>query len=265
MVMFSFSLLAGCDGSMSLGGNKSLSEADDQFTILLRTFSGLGHMEDAQRYKDNTERQAGWKNVYIVTKQNMSELYWGRFATLEAAKPGVLRAHAYETSVGIKPYPKAIVLKIPGKDIGPAELNLSFAKGKYTVLIATFYDVPDANYFGRKNYAVEYCKQLREEGKEAYFFHGPAQSIVTIGLFDESAIEKRKANAGTVTETYIKDQRINRIIDQHPFLAENGRKVRVQVPTIQKKVEWIEKRSYVIAVPRKNENEADSYRNPESR
>ena len=36
--------------------------------------------------------------------------------------------------------------------------------------------------------AVEIVKQLRREGVEAYYYHGPAKSIVTVGTFDESAM-----------------------------------------------------------------------------
>jgi len=259
-------LLAGCDGSTKLLGNSaSVAPSDEEFTILLRTFTGPGHMQEAQRYKENTEQYAGWKNLYVVTKFNSSELYWGRYQTLDAAKPNIIRAHAYKTGVGIKPYPQALVLKIPGKDVGPAEYNLAFAKGSYTVQIAEFYNVPSANYVGRKNFAVEYCKQLRDQGEEAYFFHGLTKSIVTVGLFDESAFENRKANSDAVVETYVKDQRINQIIAKHPLLAENGRKARIRVSKNETKTQWIEKRSYVIAVPKKEENEFDRDSNAQSR
>lgn len=254
MAAVSAAMLTGCKPNEIASTNNS-SGMEDEYTIMLDAFQGKEHIQQAQHYKAQTEQQAGWSEVFVVTKANCSELYWGKYKSIKAAQPNLKRAHNWATKYGHKPYVKALVMKLPGRDFGPPEFNLANTTGGvYTVLVATFYDVPEANYTGRRGFAVEYCKQLRQEGHDAYFYHGQTNSIVAIGLFPKESVTESKANAGTVTETYIKDERIKAILKQFPYLAENGRMVKIMVPNIiTKRAEKIDKRSYVIKVPQEKD------------
>ena len=178
-----------------------------------------------------------------------SDLYWGKYASKDAAKADMERARNWRNSRNVQVYLKtAEVVPIPGVDIGPPEFNLKNAGGVYTVLIATFYDAPESC-----ECAVEYCKVLRAGGEEAYFYHTDVQSIVTIGTFDASAIkEVREANGAT--STYINSDKINAILQKHPLLAENGRSMKIKVADVITHVpKWIDKHSYVIKIPRSDE------------
>jgi hypothetical protein len=260
---------AGCEGGgVSMIGGPSSTEGEDQYSILLHIAAGQNHMKDAQRYKDNTEQMAGWTGLFIVSKEGLSELYWGKYRTVQAAQGDLKRARGYVTKVGLSPYTGAIVKKIPGKDIGPPEWNLANVTPPgpippddpgfrgYTVLIATFFDRPDADYFGRRNHAVDYCRQLREQNVEAYYFHGTSHSIVSVGLFGAAAVEKITKNAGTVVETLPKDPRIEQIRKQYPYMAENGYKKQIMVADVlTKKAQVTYKFSYLTPVPRKTKDE----------
>lgn len=65
--------------------------------------------------------------------------------------------------------------------------NLAAAKGFYSLQVAVFYNTDDMKQ--RRYAAEEYCSVLRERGEEAYYYHGPVNSIVTIGAFPESAVQ----------------------------------------------------------------------------
>jgi len=214
--------LAGCDG-FEMPRPEPLSQDDEAYTILLWVLSDpQTHPTDARQFKQAIERQTGWKNIFIVNKTDHSTLYWGRYRTPKDAQANLKLAKSYRTSAGIPLFAKSIIIPLPGKQIGPGEWNLANATGKYTVIVAVFYNVPEADYVGRKRFAVQYCKQLRDEGLEAYYRHGPAKSFVTIGAFGASAVEK--VTEGDKIRTVIHEQRINDIMKRFPFLAVNGRK-----------------------------------------
>ncbi len=160
--------------------------------------------------------------IFIVNKTDHSALYWGKYRTPKAAQANLKLAKSYRTSAGIPLFAKSIIMPLPGKQIGPGEWNLANATGKHTVIVAVFYNVPEADYVGRKRFAVQYCKQLRDKGLEAYYRHGPAKSFVTIGAFGASAVEK--VTEGKKTRIIIHEQRIKEIMKRFPFLAVNGRK-----------------------------------------
>jgi hypothetical protein len=105
---------------------------------------------------------------------------------------------------------------LPGADIGPAAWNLRNVKAPYTYLVATFSDMPERNYVGRKQFAVNYCKQLRDSGYEGYFFHGSVVSLVTVGAFPASSVLQ------TDNQARIVDPRVDALKRDFPHLAVNG-------------------------------------------
>ena len=198
---------------------------DGTYTILLAICRGPGsHIEQAKYYKKATEKHAGWKNLLVLHKENHSLLYWGRYRTVADAQPNLKKAKAYLTPAKIKVYSKAIVVPMPGtENPGPSEWDLAKTSDKYryTVLRAAFYDVPEADYVGRRQFAVDYCRLLRRKNVPAYFKHDAAQSIVTIGLFDKDAVSVVKS--GQKYRQVVRDQRINSVFKQYPYVAVNGR------------------------------------------
>ncbi len=66
--------------------------------------------------------------------------------------------------------------------------NLKQYTGFFSLQIA-FYD---ETYEGDPRQAAEqHARRLREDGEEAYFYHGPHRSLVTIGLFSEHDFTRR--------------------------------------------------------------------------
>jgi hypothetical protein len=227
--------------------------SDDEYSIRLMVVPTPDHVQRVQAYKEHTERETGWMGLYVLVKGDFSELYWGKYPSKEAAEGDLRRAKNFRTHVGIQAFPSAVIVPIPGKDVGPPEMNLSNAKGVYTVLIATFHDVPD-----RRQFAVDNCKDLRQKGEDAYYYHTSTQSIVTVGAFEASAI--KEVRNGPTTTTEINSEAIRQVLRRHPRLAENGYAVKVVVPDIlHHRAVKVDKPSYVIRIPKDTDNELPAY------
>ena len=223
-------------------------------TILLTVMEGPSHAEQAKYYKEQTEKDTKWKDLYIVSKADHSELYWGKYATQEEAAKSLKRAKAYRTQANINVYAQALVVPLAVQDVGPPEWNLHNASGQYTVVVAVFYDVPEANYYGRKDNAVAYCTQLRQQGEQAYFHHGYAQSVVTVGALPESAV--RIVRQGDVIRPQLPEAQIAVVRSRFTYLAVNGYSQKTwQVNPNTGKPEQVTAEPYLVSIP-KDQGEA---------
>ena len=230
------SVLAGCKHTGIWPGATGLTaQHGDEYTILLYMLNDpTSHVKDAELYRREAEKDTGWKGLFVTSKADHSELCWGRYPTIEAAQKNLKKAKAYVAPAGMKIFAQAMVVPLPGEDVGPPEWKLENAPGFYSVLVAVFYDVPDANYVGRKDFAVQYCKQLRDQGREAYYHHGPNRSGVTVGSFPESAIETVQQDGKD--KSVVVSGRMKGIMDEFGVLAVNGLKELVTVPVGKKRV-----------------------------
>jgi hypothetical protein len=229
-------VLAGCNGLRGPafggpppGGNTGPAAApfepgaDARFTILLRLHTNPAtHIQESEVFRENLVKRVGWRDVFVIHKAGFSELCWGAYETIEAARPNLKTAQEYVAPNRDKVFALARVFPLPTKDVGPPEWSLlNNAKGEYTVLVAIFYDVPEAKYFARKENSLTYCKQLRDEGHEAYYLHGPAQSMVYVGSFPPEAVQKVEIN--DIARPVVKDKKMLEVMKTFPFLAVNGR------------------------------------------
>ncbi len=233
---------------------------DGNYTILLRVCRGLGmsHIEEAKLYKANTEKYANWDNLFIVHKEDHSLLYWGKYASIEDAQPNLKTAKKYLTPAKVEIYALAIIVPLPGKeDVGPPEWNLDNTDPNYmfTVLVAEFHDVPEAKYVGQRDFAVQYCRQLRGEGKLAFYRHTITESIVTVGLFKKAAItDTRKGDKIIRT---INDPGIPALLKKFPKLALNG--LEYLITTVDPKTNrarQLPAPSYLMEIPREKTQNA---------
>lgn len=219
---------AGCDMG-SIGFDRSTDPTQDHYTVILATFSSNNHMQQANAGKESIVQRTGWDDVFVVHQQGYSRICRGRFRTTEQAQSYLQAAKAFR--VENRPaFPTAHVTLLPGQDIGPEEWKLANAPGEYSVHVAIFFDMPENNYIGRKQFAVEYCKRLREHGYDAYYHHGPVRSNVLIGAFPESAIRitqvpLKHPETGDVyyeERNIIEDPRMLKIMEDFPQMQING-------------------------------------------
>jgi len=170
---------------------EDLVDEGGNVSVLLMSFHGRNHAQAAQSTLDNAKKHTGWEPLFLIHAGDHSGLYWGRYDTQAQAEPFLRRAKEYVAPSGESVFRGAILLPLPGRDLGPDQYNLLHAQGAYSVLVAVFQDIPERHYLGRKKRAVELCRKLRQQGKEAYFYHDEVRSGVTIGTFPASAVKTR--------------------------------------------------------------------------
>jgi len=244
--------LSGCPQPPSSGADLTLKEG---YTILLMTASGPQHVQRIKKLKEFVEKREGWKHLFIVHKAGRSELLWGKYPTPKSAEPNLKRAHTSPDGRRRPLFPRAVLAALPGEDVGPAEWNLLNAPGTYSVQVATYYDIPDQKYFGRKRSAVEMCRQLRKRGYEAYYYHATVRSHVMIGTFDESAIRvvEDPGPVKKVRNEYV-DPGLRGLLEEFKYFLENGieRKIRRAVRRDGSDyVETIYVKPFPVRIPRK--------------
>jgi len=245
----------------------------DEFRILLEAWTGADHADKAVSMKALIERD-GFRDLTLVTKQNMTELYMGRYASAEATQKDLQKVRAYTNAQwdDVRPFDGARLILMQGRDVGPPEWNLLNVHPRYayTVVIMIYHD--EDRYIGRRQQAVDMCRKLREEGELAFFHHGPRNSSVCVGLFKINAVRVRQAPVhdprgalaprGTVAGTQEKRvfmPEIQAVLQRYPRIYVNGDHEKLTVPTTEplpgnpRTGSWKEfyAPSYVIDVPRR--------------
>ena len=215
-------LLAGCHNGFSIF-------AENEYTILLHTTTGLNHAGHMQIDLGRVRKLSGWRGLFVIHKANHSELYWGKYPTWTAAAKNLKTARAWVVpGQSTRPFALATTVPIPGEPIGPPEYELSNARGYWTLLVAIFVDSPEAGLVGRERQraAVTYCKYLREHGYEAYYRHMSVRSQVTVGAFPEQGVvmELRRG----IFVPVVRDPALRKLMATRDpplnLLAVNGRK-----------------------------------------
>jgi hypothetical protein len=254
---------AGCETDLFPGatsttpGTGDRSDAPDSqadaYTILLYVLNDpVRHVQDA----DTIIETLGWQGLFAVHKGGHSELFWGRYDSPEKADKNLKAAKAYRTPGGVPLFAKAMVVPLPGSDIGPKQWRLDGLDAQYSLLVAVFKDVPDRKYLGRRRRAVEYCQRLRDHGYESYFQHGKVVSHVTIGAFGREAVRERKTRRGQTLE--ILDPRIKKLREDFPELQVNGNIVTdiFRDRHTGKITRRVTRQSHLIRIPRSQGNDA---------
>lgn len=246
---------AGCTGggpgqSGSPGGpapgvpSSPAAGGDAAYTIMLQVFNDpVSHVRDAEAYKARLERENRWTGLLAVHKAGHSELFWGRYPNQPAAEKDLTAA---------KPlFPRAIVVPLPGKDVGPPEWNLKNAQGDFSLLVAVYKDDPSRNYYNRKEKALYSCRGLRDKNVDAYYYHGDSTSHVTIGIFGPNSVRMKLSPVTQQLEQEVLDPRIGALRKEFPDLLVNGNTVSqvLRDPRTQRIVRKQAQQTHLIRIP----------------
>ncbi len=252
--------LWGLGRAASAGGRSGQVEAEEaEFTILLCVLNDpLRHAEHAATYKKNLQEREGWKGLFVVNQAGHSALYWGQYATADAAQDNLAKAKAY-----IPPNPQAgaifaqaLVVPLPGGDLGPPEWDLRKAEGAYTLLVAVFKNLPEKKYMRRRERAVEFCTKLRQAGYEAYWHHGRGVSNVTVGTFGPDSVRPKQTPTGAQLD--ILDPEIQTLQARFPHLLLNGNSVTylTRDPRTDEVIGRETRRTHLVRIPGRSEGHA---------
>jgi hypothetical protein len=122
----------------------------------------------------------------------------------------------------------------PNANIGKlTKLDLRTAPpGTFYSLQVAHFDDP-TNEALRKKQAEAYTKELRSKGAEAYFYHGPTMSVVTVGSFKDAVMRvgsvtrradgSRRLNVPSPATRYSPE--VEKMQAKYPYHMHNGRPI----------------------------------------
>ncbi len=206
-------------------------KVDRGWSIPVTAFTGPDRRDQANTLIVTLTEQAQVTDLWASDVQYTCSVYCGRYK--EQNDPHALknlekiRQFAID---GRQPFRSAAILPLTGREnqssVNPYDLKPYV--GFFTLQIG-FYDEQYGPDF--RQAAEEAVRILREDGEEAYFYHGPIRSLITIGLFTYDDFVK----VGN-TEAY--GPRIKKLQEEYPYNLGNGRtlieKVRGEVIGEQK-------------------------------
>lgn len=255
------------------GGKREDKSVGETWAIRCLSIDGPQRFQKVDYYQELLKQTPviNADTVQVVDAGGRSSLYYGRYKRST-------RALGEEVTYSPSPdkdieYIRELALDLPGGDrIWPFKLatlealpvgvkeelvkwELNNAPGYYSLQIGVFYNVGEMNQ--RNAAAEEYCRQLRADGVEAYFMHGPQNSIVTVGSFPQSAIRHRsRVNAFSGEEEQfekIVDPEMLALQEKYPHHLHNGHKMYDLEfnPETQKK-DRIAHTSFPVIIPRES-------------
>ncbi len=189
-----------------------------EYAILLRSFEGEDRIRDAKALLLRLQRESRWSDVWIEPRKDTALVLRGRYPlpdvddaqrTLQASRNLMLD--------GAQAFADAQIISLGGPDptaqTGAAHPHdVSQFVGMYTLQIG-FYDEAFGETFRKA--AEEAAQVLRTEGEQAYYYHGPNRSLITLGLFtDDDFVMENKATAY--------GPRMRALQERYPYNLANG-------------------------------------------
>ncbi len=174
------------------GGQTTTIPKGAQWTILCREIGGAGHVALSRQLKENLVKTSGMRDWHLLHKEDVSVLYYGYYKshTEPRAKSDREKIDRMADAQGRRPFRLALVTPLDAADpAGPPEWNLMNAQGYWSLQIAAYKDSPE-----RKQYALDAVKAAREQGIEAYYYHGETMSLVCIGAWPREAVQTADEN-----------------------------------------------------------------------
>jgi len=185
------------------------------YAVELATFEGDDAASQAFALTSGLREQTGLGNLWYSDQGDSATVYAGRFRDPRSERATSALSQVRQANVaGERPYAGCNLVALSGGDNAVYnELDLRNHVGAYTLQIG-FYDAqfgPD--FRAAAETAVDI---LREEGDEAYFYHGPNRSLITVGLFSEREAFVQHGQ----TQAY--SPAITQIKQRHPHNLMNG-------------------------------------------
>ena len=183
------------------GGDKSGNSGAAVWTIVIEAFRSESQAADAAAGLDRVRTEGGLSEAYSEKRGDAVVIAFGRYTdpTSKQAKADLARVRGTQVVMDgqtIKPFSGAF-LAPPTEIHGTMpEFDLSNAKKLngdwvlYTLQVGVYSredqkPATPAEMAEFRKTAEEAVVQLRREGEQAFYSHGPNRSMVTIGLFGE--------------------------------------------------------------------------------
>lgn len=155
--------------------------------IELATFSGRRRFSQANQLVTFLKEKTVIDDAWINDMGTHVAVLRGRFESPDAQVAQELLHQTRELTIdSSKRFEKAQLVpfgKATQSAVMASDLAQFVGMEGYTLQVAVFDSAGGPRY---REAAEAYCRQLREKNEQAYYYHGPNRSMVTIGLFNES-------------------------------------------------------------------------------
>jgi hypothetical protein len=223
------------------------------WTILIEAFRGEEGQRRAEQTLARIQTEGNLRDAYLERRGETWVIAYGRYVSPEdpAALADLERIKGIRIGEGL-PYaaarltPPLLAGTIPEYDLRNAKKHFG-PDAAYTLQIGVYSredkKLPSpAELTDIRRAAEEAAITLRREGDQAFYYHGPMRSTVTVGLFTEDDYDANQQSA-----------RLKQVRERYPYNLLNGkgirRKMTMTTPSGQKtQVERIDP-SMLVRVP----------------
>ena len=209
-------VLAGLAPALASIGCQAMATQQRQLTVLLVEYRGPEAAASAQRVgKELSDK--GVPNVFIVEGADQASLCVGRFGSWKDKDADETLKSVRQIRDAAGQYPFASVMLVPVPEATPPNpWSLEKAKGIFTLHVASW-EAP-----GRMIKAQAYAAELRQQGYEAYVYHGLRLSIVTLDSFGPEIYDDPSAVGRPGTKPKIVSPKILELQKKFPSVRLEG-------------------------------------------
>jgi hypothetical protein len=187
------------------------------YAIRVGEYVGVGGGTSARVALDEVQRATGLEGGWMRDTGRSVTAYLGRFSDPEGqAATEALRS---VRASGIDQTARANLVPISAGQAAVTDpLDARGHRGMHSLQVAVY----DADFGDTFRLAAQRAaKALREQGEEAFYYHGPHRSMVLIGLFTrEVDFSTTTGSLGEQIEVY--GPRISKLQDEYPYNLLNG-------------------------------------------
>ncbi len=198
------------------GEARNLEELDTGWAVLLEFVGGADHEVNAKRRRALWAKELGRGDVSVRARNTGSAVVLGSYPSPEDSRAQRDLAMIKGMVVnGQRPFISAYLMPpvaVPPEMGERPEWNLLTVRktpGGRNALYSLHIGVFEGR--NRKREAEAATARLRRTGEQAYYFHGPQRSAVTIGLFGEDAYGTRGVSRD-----------VRELQTRFPFILNNG-------------------------------------------
>lgn len=225
------------------GGSGRVKPGASDWSISLASFGPESDPGAAQRMLSKIRGLPGMSEAFVDSRGRTQVLAYGRYDAPGSAKATKDLQRIRELTLdGVKPFVHAMLTPPAGEQSAGSvpELELRNARRvhgddvKYTLQIGVYWRSdgvePTAKELTEfRATAEKAAADLRREGEEAYYYHGPRKSMVTIGAFNEKEYDPSPQQKNPLA---LPNQapRLLKLREKYPYNLENGRAIKRMNP-----------------------------------
>lgn len=202
-------------GSTNASAEGTAPATRSGWSIQVASFTGRRRYDQARQLAAQVRQSAGFGDVWIEDQGNRTRVLVGRYRTPDdyaaAEDLNLLRMTQIDDQM---PFAAAELVPLGGQspDESASPYDLKQFVGMYSLQIGFYDDAVGPEFRKAAERAVQL---LREQGEQAYFYHGPHRSLICLGLFTDNDFTE-------VDGVRVYGDHIKQLQQKHPHNLANG-------------------------------------------